>query len=216
MGKSIPKGRLCQRGKGPYFTTFHLPLLNPLPLLKYSHTLIMPLPMQASCLSSLHSQHHRALCPSAILCCQPPRSCLALLRALPRTSFSISHRLVIIPQILRLNLQLSAALLLQPPPLPPLRSAVRIPLRVASRAPLVREHLDPVHSPMMQCAASQDSADSPLPVSPPSRPADAVPLHHCSIRLQSLLLERPHPTGSRLHLAELLRLAAVDSSHVLR
>ena len=88
-------------------------------------------------------------------------------------------------------------------------------LRVASTAPLVREHLDPVHSPMMQCAASQDSADSPLPVSPPSRPADAVPLHHCSNRLQSLLLERPHPTGSRLHLAELLRLAAVDSSHVL-
>ena len=46
-------------------------------------------------------------------------------------------------------------------------------------------------------------------------PADAVPLHHCSIRLQPLLLEHPHPTGSRLHLAELLRLAAVDSSHVL-
>ena len=46
-------------------------------------------------------------------------------------------------------------------------------------------------------------------------PADAVPLHHCSIRLQPLLLEHPHPTGSRLHLAELLRLAAADSSHVL-
>ena len=48
MGKSIPKGRLCQRGKGPYLTTFHLPLLNPLPLLKYSHPLPMP------CHSSFH------------------------------------------------------------------------------------------------------------------------------------------------------------------
>ena len=97
-------------------------------------------------------------------------------------------------------------------------SQIRYPhpqLRVASTAPLVRERFDPVHSPMIQCAASPDSVDSPLPVSPPSQPANAIPLHHCSIRLQSLLLERPHPTGSRLHLAELLRLAAVDSSHVL-
>ena len=171
--------------------------------------------MQASCLSSLHSQHHQALCPSAILCCQPSRSCLTLLRAPPCTPLSMSHRLVIVPQILRPNLQLSVALLLQPPPLPPLRSAVRIPLRVASRAPLVRERFDPVHSPMIQFAASQDSVDSPLPVSPPSQPANAIPLHHCSTRLQSLLLEHPHPIGSRLHLAELLRLAAVDSSHVL-
>ena len=82
MGKSIPKGRLCQRGKGPYLTTFHLPLLNPLPLLKYSHTLIMPLPMQASCLSSLHSQHHRAL-GNHRLCHRLSSSCLALLASLP-------------------------------------------------------------------------------------------------------------------------------------
>ena len=44
MGKSIAKARLCQRGKGPYLTTFHLPLLNPLPLLKHSHALLMPCP----------------------------------------------------------------------------------------------------------------------------------------------------------------------------
>ena len=178
MGKSIPKGRLYQRGKGPYLTTFHLPLLNPLPLLKYSHPLPMPCPCRppasARCTRSItellvttdsatayrapaslsspvcHTgpprwfatqallvglphrlpptpRHHSAPCPLSILCCQPSRSCLALLRALPRTSLSMSHRLIIVPQILRLNLQLSVALLLQSPPLPPLRSTIRIP-----------------------------------------------------------------------------------------
>ena len=91
MGKSIPKGRLCQRGKGPYLTTFHLPSLNPLPLLKYSHALLMPLPMQASCLSSLHSQHHRAL-GNHRLCHRLPSSCLALLASLPhRLSSLVCH-----------------------------------------------------------------------------------------------------------------------------
>ena len=88
MGKSIPKGRLCQRGKGPYLTTFHLPLLNPLPLLKHSHALLMPLPMQASCLSSLHSQHHRAL-GNHRLCHRLSSSCLALLASLPHRPSSL-------------------------------------------------------------------------------------------------------------------------------
>ena len=91
MGKSIAKARLCQRGKGLYLTTFDLPLLNPLPLLKHSHALLMPLPMQASCLSSLHSQHHRAL-GNHRLCHRLSSSCLALLASLPhRPSSLVCH-----------------------------------------------------------------------------------------------------------------------------
>ena len=91
MGKSIAKARLCQRGKGLYLTTFDLPLLNPLPLLKHSHALLMPLPMQASCLSSLHSQHHRAL-GNHRLCHRLSSSCLALLASLPhRLSSFVCH-----------------------------------------------------------------------------------------------------------------------------
>ena len=53
------------------------------------------------------------------------------------------------------------------------------------------------------------------PESMPSHPANAIPLHHCSIWLPSLLFEHLHLSGSRLHLAELLRLATVDPSQVL-
>ena len=76
MGKSIAKARLCQRGKGLYLTTFDLPLLNPLPLLKYTYPLPMP------CHGSFHPWHHRAL-GNHRLCHRLSSSCLALLASLP-------------------------------------------------------------------------------------------------------------------------------------
>ena len=179
MGKSIAKARLCQRGKGLDLATFDLPLLNPLPLPKYSHPLPMPChsystrsitellattdsatdyraPASLSLLVC-HTGSPRwfatqALLPQLVALAASPSSMpfvdtlLPTLKILPRSSPSSAtyfplhvtqtrHTDSYFPQILRRNLQLSVALLLQPPPL--LRSAIRIPSSELPPQPLL-------------------------------------------------------------------------------
>ena len=101
--------------------------------------------------------------------------------------------------------QLGVGLSLDRPPssIPQVPHPVPCPTRLPGQLPILHRSCLP---PSRILSTTRVSAFTP---------ADAIPLHHCSIRLQSLLLEHPHPTGSRLHLAELLRLAAADSSHEL-
>ena len=96
------------------------------------------------------------------------------------SSSSCSHALHFLhPQILCLPLQLSFALLFWPPslmsPLPLLHHAPHASL--ASR----RYSID------RACRLPESYAP---PESMPSHPANAIPLHHCSIWLPSLLFER--------------------------
>ena len=144
------------------------------------------------------------------LCCQPSRSCLASPSSATYFPLHVTqtHHRPSDPspepaaqRCSSLPPQLGVGLSLDQPSssIPQVPHPVPCPTRLPGQLPILHRSCLP---PSRMLSTTRVSVFTP---------ADAVSLHHCSIRLQSLLLEHPHPTGSRLHLTELLCLTAAES-----